>query len=33
VFGDRIETGGDIDQSQIDSLQEVFDRFLGTQQR
>ena len=33
VFGDRIETGRDIDQSQIDSLQEVFDRFLGTQQR
>ena len=33
VFGDRIETGTDIDQSQIDSLQEVFDRFLGTQRR
>ena len=33
VFGDRIETGRDIEQSQIDSLQEVFDRFLGTQQR
>ena len=33
VFGDRIETGTDIDQSQIDSLQEVFDRFLGAQRR
>lgn len=33
VFGDRIETGRDIDQSQIDSLQEVFDRFLGTPRR
>jgi hypothetical protein len=33
VFGDRIETGRDIDQSQIDSLQEVFDRFLGAQRR
>jgi hypothetical protein len=33
VFGDRIETGRDIEQSQIDSLQEMFDRFLGTQQR
>jgi hypothetical protein len=33
VFGDRFEIGRDIDQSQIDSLQEVFDRFLGAQQR
>jgi hypothetical protein len=33
VFGDRFEIGRDIDQSQIDSLQEMFDRFLGAQQR
>jgi hypothetical protein len=33
VFGDRFEIGRNIDQGQIDSLQEVFDRFLGTQQR
>ena len=33
VFGDRIETGRDVDQSEIDSLQELLDRFLGTQQR
>ena len=33
VFGDRIETGRDAEQSHIDSLQEVFDRFLGTQKR
>jgi hypothetical protein len=33
VFGDRIEIGRDVEQSHIDSLQEVFDRFLGTQRR
>jgi len=33
VFGDQIETGGDVDQSQIESLQEVFDRFIGTTRR
>jgi hypothetical protein len=33
VFGDRIEVGRDIDQSQIDSMQEVFDRYLGGRQR
>lgn len=33
VFGDWIETGNKVDQSQIDSLQEVFDRFLGAQRR
>ncbi|HUU67769.1 MAG TPA: DUF937 domain-containing protein [Methyloceanibacter sp.] len=33
VFGDQIEAGGDVDQSQIESLQEVFDRFIGTTRR
>lgn len=33
VFGDRIETGRDVEQSQIESLQEVFDQFLGTRRR
>lgn len=33
VFGDRFEIGRDIDQGQIDNLQEMFDRFLGAQQR
>jgi hypothetical protein len=33
VFGDRFEIGRDIDQSQIDSVHEVFDRFFGAQQR
>jgi hypothetical protein len=27
VFGDRLETGRDVEQSQLDSLQQVFDRF------
>jgi len=29
VFGDLIETGREVDQRQIDSIQEVFDRFIG----
>jgi hypothetical protein len=29
VFGDRLESGQDIEQDQLDSLQEVFDRFVG----
>src|SRR5262245_55995665 len=29
VFGDRIETGRNVDQSQLDSFQQVFNRFLG----
>jgi hypothetical protein len=33
IFGDRIEAGRDLDQGQIDSLQEVFDRFVAAQQR
>ena len=33
VFGDRLEAGRDVDQNHLDSLQEVFDRFLGTQRR
>jgi hypothetical protein len=31
VFGDRLEAGRDVEQSQLDSFQQVFDRFLGTQ--
>jgi hypothetical protein len=33
VFGDRLEAGRDVDQSHLDSLQEVFDRFVGVQRR
>ena len=33
VFGDRLEAGRDVEQSHLDSLQQVFDRFLGTQGR
>jgi hypothetical protein len=33
VFGDRLEAGSDVDQRQLDSLQEVFDRFLGAPPR
>lgn len=33
LFGDRLEAGRDIDQNEIDSLQEVLDRFLGSQRR
>lgn len=33
VFGDWIEAGRDVDQSQIDSMQEVFDRIVGGRQR
>jgi hypothetical protein len=33
MFGDRIETGQDVEQSQIDSFEEVLDRFLGAPQR
>jgi hypothetical protein len=33
VFGDRFEPGRDVDQSEIDSLQDVFDRFLGPRRR
>jgi len=29
VFGDRIETGRNVDQSQLDSFEQVFNRFLG----
>ena len=29
VFGDRLETGRDVQQSQLDSYQQVFNRFLG----
>ncbi|MGH6865216.1 MAG: DUF937 domain-containing protein [Methyloceanibacter sp.] len=30
LFGDRLETGRDVEQGQIDSLQEVFDQFRGS---
>ena len=33
VFGDRLETGRDVKQSQLDSFQQVFDSFVGTQGR
>ena len=33
VFGDRFEPGRDVDQSEIDGLQDVFDRFLGPRRR
>jgi len=33
VFGDRLEAGRDVEQSQINSLQEVFNRFAGAQGR
>jgi hypothetical protein len=31
VFGDRLETGRNVEQSQLDTFQQVFNRFLGTQ--
>jgi hypothetical protein len=33
VFGDRLEAGQDLEQDQLDSLQEVFDRFIGAPRR
>src|SRR5215510_9538606 len=33
VFGDRLEAGPNVEQSQLDSLQQVFSRFLGAQGR
>jgi hypothetical protein len=33
VFGDRLEAGRDVEQSQLDSLQQLFNRFLGAQGR
>jgi hypothetical protein len=33
VFGDRLEAGRDVEQSQIDSLQQLFNRFLAAQGR
>ena len=33
VFGDRIEAGQRIEQDQLDSLQEVFERFSGAARR
>jgi hypothetical protein len=33
VFGDRFEVGRDVEQEHLESIQSVFDRFLGTQRR
>ena len=33
VFGDRLEAGQNLEQDQLDSLQEVFDRFSGAARR
>jgi hypothetical protein len=33
VFGDQLDAGPNVDQSHLDSLQELFDRFLGAQRR
>jgi hypothetical protein len=33
VFGDRLDAGRDVEQNQLDSFQQVLDRFLGTQRR
>jgi hypothetical protein len=33
VFGDRLEAGRDVEQSQLDSFQEIFNRFLGAPPR
>lgn len=33
IFGERIEPGPDAEQSQVESFQQVLDRFLGTQRR
>jgi hypothetical protein len=33
VFGNRFDAGRDVDQNQLDSFQQVFDRFLGSQRR
>jgi hypothetical protein len=33
VFGDRLEAGRDVEQSQINSLQQLFNRLFGAQGR
>jgi hypothetical protein len=33
VFGDHFETGRDVEQSHIDNIQSVFDRFFDNQKR
>jgi hypothetical protein len=33
VFGDQLEHGQDVEQSHLDNIQSVLDRFLGTQRR
>ena len=33
VFGDHFEAGQDVEQSHVDNIQNVFDRFFGTQKR
>ena len=33
VFGDHFEAGQDVEQGHVDNIQNVFDRFFGTQKR
>ena len=33
VFGDQLEHGQDVEQGHLDSIQNIFDRFLGAQRR
>lgn len=33
VFGDRFEVGRDVEQEHLQSIEQVFDRFFGTQRR
>ena len=33
VFGDQFEHGQDVDQSHLDNIQSILDRFLGVQRR
>jgi hypothetical protein len=33
VFGDQFEHGQDVEQSHLDNIHSVFDRFLGAQRR
>lgn len=33
VFGDHFEVGSDVEQSHVDNIESVFDRFAGTQRR
>jgi hypothetical protein len=33
VFGDHFESGRDVEQGHVDNIQNMFDRFFGTQKR